>query len=260
MSRQEEQLDAAEYVIGTLSAVERAAFEALVESNPRVRADVAFWERTFGDLNEAVPEVAPPEKLWTALEQRLAERGLTGEEIAAKTPSADESRSSAVLTSAHNEQVLKRSRSRWRFVAMAASIAALGLGGYVANQQTDFAPEWPGGSVQQARLAGDSYMAVVNANGDQPSMVVSVNAKNGTVKVRVLDVDVPAENSLELWYIADGAQPVSVGLVGDENVGLGTLAANQGDVLAVSVEPTGGSPESGPTGPVIYTGRLIRVD
>jgi anti-sigma-K factor RskA len=31
-------------------------------------------------------------------------------------------------------------------------------------------------------------------------------------------------------------------------------------VIAVSVEPEGGSPSGAPTGPVIYTGRLIPVE
>lgn len=80
--------------------------------------------------------------------------------------------------------------------------------------------------------------------------------------VIVLDhIDVPSGKDLQLWAVRrDG--PASLGLVKAgpdgraelrvERVGdLGSL-----DAFAVSLEPAGGSPEPGPSGPVVLVGRL----
>ena len=73
MSEQERKLDAAEYVIGTLSSVERVAFEASIDSDASTKADVHFWERVFGSLNASVAPEAPDEKVWERIEKELQE-------------------------------------------------------------------------------------------------------------------------------------------------------------------------------------------
>ena len=101
---------------------------------------------------------------------------------------------------------------------------------------------------------------MVNANGDQPSLVVSVNAETGEVTVRSVGVQRPDGKSLELWYVPEGQKAVSVGLVGEGGIDLKDIKAKDGDLLAISLEPSGGSPTGTATGPVIYTGKLIEND
>ncbi|MFD0938704.1 anti-sigma factor domain-containing protein, partial [Methylobacterium trifolii] len=81
----------------------------------------------------------------------------------------------------------------------------------------------------------------------------------GTAQVRPLGAETPAGKSLELWYVGADAAPKPIGLVGTAP-GRITLppGASADGVIAVSVEPQGGSPSGLPTGPVIYTGKLIR--
>lgn len=59
----------------------------------------------------------------------------------------------------------------------------------------------------------------------------------------------------ELWLIAGSNAPVSLGLIAGDQVTLplpvGLLG---GVVLAISLEPAGGSPTGAPTGPVLVTG------
>ena len=57
----------------------------------------------------------------------------------------------------------------------------------------------------------------------------------------------------ELWVIAPGAAPVSLGLLAEGPLVVTYPTPPAGWVLAVSVEPTGGSPIGQPTGPVILT-------
>jgi anti-sigma-K factor RskA len=91
-----------------------------------------------------------------------------------------------------------------------------------------------------------------------------VDTRAGLVTVRSVGAETPADHSLELWYIAAaGGTPRSLGLV-DQKRRQAVLpaAARTGDLagatLAVSVEPPGGSKTGAPTGPVIYSGKLIQ--
>jgi anti-sigma-K factor RskA len=73
------------------------------------------------------------------------------------------------------------------------------------------------------------------------------------------------QRALELWLIAPGEQPRSLGLIEAGrpvriNVPAelaGRVAANA--ALAVSLEPPGGSPTGAPTGPVIASGTLTKL-
>ena len=60
----------------------------------------------------------------------------------------------------------------------------------------------------------------------------------------------------ELWLIAGGAAPVSLGLIQTAELRRALPALPPGAVLAISLEPTGGSPTGAPTGPVLVTGSV----
>ena len=67
----------------------------------------------------------------------------------------------------------------------------------------------------------------------------------------------------ELWFIVEGGRPRSLGVMPASGRMHAQLAAEiaaalrQGTVLAISVEPAGGSPTGQPTGPVIASGALL---
>ena len=279
MSGQERKLDAAEYVIGTLSAVERTAFEASIETDATTRDDVLFWERTFGALNASVAPEAPPKDLWDRISAELPggeEVNGVAEDTAAKAgeseegegpglkvvssnpdASADKAATYAAIAAAENNaKNLQRSVNRWRTWAIAASVAAVALAGVLINSPNNpFAP--PAEQIAATDLGNKEYIAVVNANGDQPSLVINIDAATGDVTVRSIGVERPEGKSLEVWYVPDGQTPVSVGLVGEGDIDLKDIQAKDGDLLAISVEPPGGSPTGVATGDVIYTGKLI---
>ncbi len=68
---------------------------------------------------------------------------------------------------------------------------------------------------------------------------------------RVAGTAAPAGQVHQLWIIAPGASPVSLGLLGDETLVVDYPVPPAGWMFAVSVEPEGGSPSGLPTGPVI---------
>jgi anti-sigma-K factor RskA len=224
---------AGEYVLGTLSSEERAAFEQALVDDPGLRAAVKAWEARLEPLTNEMSSVEPDPRTWDAIRARLAER-----------PNA------AMRTIADPRIVnLERGLRRWRLAAAGATALAASLALYVAVS----AP-W--------RAAGPQYVAVVNRGGEVPALVVRVDTGAGIVQVRSLAAETPPDRSLELWYIGAGATPHSLGVIADPSARFAVPAAlrngSDGGSLAVSVEPKGGSPSGAPTGPVVYSGRLIR--
>ncbi len=73
---------------------------------------------------------------------------------------------------------------------------------------------------------------------------------------RVAGVAAPTGQVHELWVIAPGAAPVSLGLLADDAMNVEYPLPPAGWVLAVSVEPAGGSTTGAPTGPIIMTAEI----
>jgi len=63
----------------------------------------------------------------------------------------------------------------------------------------------------------------------------------------------------ELWLIIGNAPPVSLGLIKGQELTLASMGLAPGMVLAISLEPTGGSPTGAPTGPVLVTGVVEKI-
>lgn len=65
-----------------------------------------------------------------------------------------------------------------------------------------------------------------------------------------------AGRDYQLWLITGQNAPVSLGLVKGSLITMKAPTAEAGSVLAISLEPAGGSPTGGPTGPVVAAGAL----
>jgi anti-sigma-K factor RskA len=95
-------------------------------------------------------------------------------------------------------------------------------------------------------------------------LIAEVDTASGVIRIRSLSAQAPAGNSLELWHVPEGGAPRSLGVLeaGAEAQTIRNGAAGQpmSGIIAVSVEPEGGSPTGQPTGEVIYTGRLIPIE
>src|SRR5207342_467859 len=98
--------------------------------------------------------------------------------------------------------------------------------------------------------------------GGQRHFVATIDMKRGTVAVVPAAFSADATRVPELWLIPPDGTPRAVGLLrADQTVvlamppELAALAKNNA-VLAVSLEPPGGSTTGLPTGPVIATGKL----
>src|SRR6266571_5101812 len=63
---------AAEYVLGTLDANERAEAQALIAVDAGFAAIVRNWERRLGELNVLVASVEPPPQTFDRIKARIA--------------------------------------------------------------------------------------------------------------------------------------------------------------------------------------------
>ena len=231
----EKHLDAAEYVIGTLTPAERAAFDARLEEGGDESRDVAYWTAIMARVSAFLSPVEPPKTIWPRIERQI---GTADEPV--RTTNNEVSPVVVELAQA------RASRTRWRFAAIAATLVAALLGGWMASEQMQADPG----------LGDRSYVAVVRANADQPALVVQVDPATGVVTVRSLALSAPEGKSLELWHIPEGGKAVSAGLVETAQFSIKDVEASPGDLFAISVEPVGGAPDGVATGPVVYTGTL----
>lgn len=223
---------AAEYVLGTLPSDERAAMAAELARDPVAEARVRDWERRLAPLSLAVPDENPPPRLWSAIQQAL--------------PGP-----SAIAHPANDNRIaaLAAKVRRWRMTATGTGLIAAGLALFVAVGPRPSEPD-----------ARGRYVAVVTSGGDLPALIVSVDTASGTAQVRPVAAKAPDGNSLQLWYVGADKTPKPIGLVGPGASRIALPAGTNGSegLIAVSVEPKGGSPTGQPTGQVVYTGRLIR--
>ena len=165
---------------------------------------------------------------------------------------------------------LARRVSRWRrmTVVMGAIAALLAL--YIGLAQfapglVPFGPRTP--VVAQAQgpaQLGARLVAVLQQEPTAPAFLLTVDPQSRTLVVRRVSATPEAGRSYELWLISSQfPTPKSLGVVGNDeftqrpipgNFDVGTLRTAS---YAVSLEPSGGSPSGVPTGPVLFTGKIV---
>lgn len=229
--------DAAEYVLGTLPADERARFAQRLKSDGALRAQVNRLQARLAPLDDLAPPTQPRPEVWANIERQTLRS-------AAANVAAEPAGSNVIA--------LRRRLNIWRGSTFLAGALAAGLAAIIALDRTAVQPVVEGGR----------YVAVVDSDGREPAMIAEVDTAAGVIRVRSLKAETPQGKSLELWHVEEGQQPRSLGVLkaGLDAQTIEEAAGPVNGLLAVSVEPEGGSPTGQPTGPVIYTGRLIPVE
>jgi anti-sigma-K factor RskA len=137
---------------------------------------------------------------------------------------------------------LRRQIRLWRVAAAAGGALAAGLAALVI---------WLAQPLPQER-----YVAVLQPDGQGPAFIASVDVAAGTISVRRVQAETPQGKSFELWAVGGGRdRPQSLGII--DTAVRSDVRLSPDTVLAISLEPAGGSPTGQPTGPVLYTGQLV---
>ena len=219
----EDDLLAAELALGVLADAERRAAEQRAAREPSFATMVTAWQERFAPWAAEIAEVPAPPQVW--------------ERIAATLPAQKQTAG------------WWQSLAFWRGLSLATgALAAACLGAliYLGN-----APQ-----PQKAML-----MAAMDGDGRR-HFVATVDPRTHSVAVMPASYVADATREPQLWLIPADGKPRPLGMLrADRAVTLTmpeALAAMTATnvVLAISLEPPGGSPTGQPTGPVIATGKL----
>lgn len=222
---------AAEYVLGVLDADERQIVSRRIDADTVFARLVEGWEVSLSPLAAAYREVEPPVSVKTAVDRRLF------------------ANAAAVTTPAESRGGLWSSLAFWRGFA-AAAVAALAI--YIAVPVFNPPVEQP-----QARL-----VASLAAEGSDVRYLAVYDAAHHEVGLSHVSGERASGKDFELWMIEGKNPPVSMGVIptgATAHIVVSPAAQQklaQGAVLAVSLEPSGGSPTGQPTGPVVAAGDL----
>ncbi|MGV8890003.1 MAG: anti-sigma factor [Pseudomonas sp.] len=209
---------AADYAIGLMPPAACRRFEQLLREDATLRTELAQWQESLASLTEALPELPVPDRVWQGITARI------------------------------EPQVLHMPEKRpfWSWMRVTAAVCSLVIAvtlGMLYNRDS-------------AR-----YSATLLTADAQPAL--KVEAHEDYLKVEPLALAaVDPGRSLELWAIPADGKPISLGVIPAGGKGRVELSDAQKTLigkpiaLAVSLEPTGGSPTGQPTGPVLYQGAL----
>jgi len=217
---------AAEYALGTLRGRARERLKRWMRDDAELAREVAKWEARLAPLAQAVAPVAPPARVWNALQNRLE---------------------------VNPKGARRMSFSVWKALGLMASGAATAL--------LAIAILLP--SLRDTSPA--AYVAVLSdAKTNRAVLVATAGQADKVLRVNTLDPSIQVSGrSLELWALPRDGKPKSLGVIGAQRAVLrldATADKSLGNVpaLAISLEPQGGSPTGQPTGPVLYSGPCVK--
>lgn len=225
---------AAEYVLGTLSREERLDVEQRRASDAALDKAIRDWEKKLGPMVETVPSIAPPAHLYNKIRAQI---GLSAHVVSLKS----------------REQSLTRRANRWRNATVGMTALAASLAGFVVYREVT------------APLVPRQYVAVLQTGADKPAFLLTVDTKTNMCVITAVAAPSKPDKSYEVWMVHDKMpQPKSLGVMAEGDMHM--MPVGEGEdhdmfmnaTYAVSLEPAGGSPTGAPTGPVLFTGKLIQ--
>ncbi|GHA32474.1 anti-sigma K factor RskA [Devosia pacifica] len=217
----------AEYVLGLLDSGQHEAVRAQIEADPRLQREERLWQWHFSALDDQFGDVPAPERLQRLTEERLfgraeARGGLAG---------------------------LWHNLALWRGLAagaLAVAVLAVGLATMMPQPSS-------------TQLATE-LVAALQAEGSDVQFVALYDSESGNVRLVGLSGVAGPQQDFELWAIQGENPPISMGVIEAmtrNEVRVGPDVAPEwgpGSVLAITLEPEGGSPTGDPTGPVVAQG------
>ncbi len=238
------QMLASAYLLGHATEDQVLEFDALYQSDESFRILVADMESFLSPLNTLTPEAPPPEGLLDDIMSVI--------DYEAGSPTAPQVVAEPVKMPPVRETTPQRP---WQFATAAA--AAIAAGAIALH----FVPV-----TAEPASAKEELLALMSGE-EAPSVVVLLYDKDShQITGRLTNTSLPDDGVWELWLLRDGLDgPQSLGLLkdlsesGSISLSIATELAAGSDTLAISVEPEGGSTEAGPTGPIVYTGKVAPI-
>lgn len=160
---------ASNYVAGTLRGKARKRMEALMRQDSALTRRVRQWEAKLQPLHQSTPAVAPKKSTWQAISNAI-------------NGAAD-----PLITT------LMKRLNFYKYLSAAALSFAL-----VASVMLSLP-----GPVPTPTVAIINYVAVLNSEGEQPSMVVTLTKEGRVLALDVLEKpQLNADQHLQLWAVS----------------------------------------------------------
>ncbi len=162
---------------------------------------------------------------------------------------------------------------RWRGLAILAGAIAAGLAALIVVSQVKpgllplggpHIAQGPAPAQIPAAAPGTRLVGVLQQDPAAPAFLLTIDPASRTLTVRRVAARAEVDHSYQLWLIAPHAtKPESLGVVGASEYTQSPLpaafdaAALLAATYAISFEPPGGSKTGAPTGPILFTGKLV---
>ncbi len=218
----DDDIRAAELVLGLASDDDRAAGRRRMATDPAFAAQVVFWQERLTAMADSIDPVEPPAKL----KQRMLAQVFPTKRVS----------------------ILERV---WLWQGVSA--AALLFAGYLGVQLLTLTTQ---PSQQPAVLA-----AQLVSDTSTLQILAVVEPVKHEIALRRISGEARADRSMELWAILPGQAPISLGVLPDSETARILVPAELRSqaaqfTLAITDEPLGGSPTGGPTGDILAAGAM----
>lgn len=225
----EDDLLAAEFALGLLDPAEAEAVQVRARSDAPLSLRIAWWRDQLAPLVREA-EVTPPAAVWSRIE--------------AKLPGNDN----------------PASARPWRWATGGMGLVAAALLAVIVVRPPSAPPPAPP-PVQAAPAP-----LVASLSGARGTAVtVSYDRASGRMLVTPVSLD-PGKGDAELWVIPVGQTvPISMGVIAADSAGTRSVDAahdrllTPGATFAISQEAKGGSPTGKAQGPIVATGKIMRI-
>lgn len=233
---------AIDYVLGGMSRFERKSAEVRLVSDPAFRAAVEQWQAVLSPLDEATAPITPPPGLWASIEAEVQ-------------PAPRLAMAAKLAEPAHGWW---HNLALWRTIGIGGPVVvAIAVAMLVM-------PATPRAIDPAVAISGPALVATLADADGRPLLAAAYDPVGGAVRFAPVAQGGPEQAGKvpQLWVIEGEAPPKSLGVIdisagSTHSIPRDRLAGlKPGAVLAISIEPLGGSPTGAPTGPIIATGAL----
>jgi anti-sigma-K factor RskA len=220
----------AEFALGLLDAAEHDAVGRRIAAEPQLRRELALWRLRLSSLDREFAETPAPSGVLDRIERRLF----------------------ATTAPASPWAGFWNNLGLWRGLAAAGLAAAIIAVGYNVL-------------VPRAPLTGQELVAALEQEGSGIKLVAFYDEASGTVRLAALGGEAVPNKDFELWAIKGSNAPVSMGVIKVDARNSVEVSAQLksgfgvGTILAVTLEPKGGSPTGLPTGPIVAKGAATAI-
>jgi anti-sigma-K factor RskA len=229
---EDDDMQAGEYVLGTLDHAERLAATLRRGNDPSFDAAIRAWEQRLAPLDELTREVEPPAELWSAIRARIQPLDAG--------------------TAADNVIRFRRQLTWWKRATAISMALAAALALWVAV-----------GPILNLRPPQQNLIAILQKSNDAPAFVMRADLNNRALSVEPVSAAPVPGKSYELWIIdPELGPPRSLGVIEQSQRSKTRLPNVSPAILtratyAVTIEPAGGAPHGSPTSAPVFFGHLL---